>query len=178
MKNLNRTIRIASIVIFLVTGIVSTGRAQDYEVPVPEDYEFKDAEDYRKYEKDILECSRFILTSSPLEGGQTWNDASAWLLKWIAGSPDYTLTIRPEIFNYIHKKNYNLLIYFMAGWIENSLANKVDDQMEGNIAGMNAMVGAYKDFDIWKKDKKMEKLIAEKDQNEEAIEDMVRSWYR
>ncbi len=153
------------------------GKAQSYQVPVSEDFEFSDPADYGNYENDIVKCATFILSTSSVNSGDDWNKASSWLLKWVAGTPDYTLTIRPEAFSYIHKKNSSLLIYFMAGWVKDAIENERDDLIEGNIAGMTAIVNAYQDHSVWRKDKKLEKLISDIENNEEAIRELVKDWF-
>lgn len=159
-------------------GLGFSSNAQTYEVPVDEDFEFEDAESYKKYEDDILECANYLVSHSSEAEGYKWNEAAAFLMKWIIGAPDYTVQMRPETFEYIHKKNSSLLFYFIAGWVKEALENQHDDAIEGNKAGMLAMMKAYETYDNWKKDKKLQKLIDQNKEDPETLNSLVRSWYR
>ena len=83
MNQLTRVRLTTFLTLFLITGVVLMGKAQSYQVPVSEDFEFSDPADYGNYENDIVKCATFILSTSSVNSGDDWNKASSWLLKWV-----------------------------------------------------------------------------------------------
>ena len=131
--------------------------SQDFEVP--EEYTLKVAEDYAKYEKDIIEASKW-LKSTPLDQ-QLYKrkEVSAFVMKWVNGSPTVNVELNETIFNF-EKKNKGMLILFMAGCAQYVLENNYSKDMRAKHKfALNGMIEVYKIGKGIKKDKKMEKLI-------------------
>lgn len=148
--------RIVLISILLVSAFIL--RAQDFEVPV--DYSFESASDYAKYETDILNCIDW-LESSPLGfQGEKRNDAAAFLLTWVSGSPDVSIELNEKMIWYI-ESNPDLLVIFVGGWTRLAIQNPTDgkDVVKGSLAGIESVLKVYKKGISVTDDKQLNKLI-------------------
>lgn len=82
----------------------------------------------------------------------------ALLLGWITDSPTVTLEINANVLTF-NKKNNELIVFFMAGWIKYSLENEYSkDVLQGNLAGIRCAMKIYEAGGL-KKDKNMKRLI-------------------
>jgi hypothetical protein len=95
--------------------------AQDFTVL--KDIEIKTAEECRTYDPKALECASFILSSPYKKEDQNRLHASAFLIKWMTASPDYTFEIDKSATE-LTKKNDALIITYMAAMTKYSLENK------------------------------------------------------
>lgn len=129
---------------------------QDFQVP--KDYKLKEKEDYKPYEPQILQAIDWALNTPLDKEVEKRQEAYAFILAWLSGSPDVTININFDVVN-VSKTNQDLLFPFMMGWAKYALENNYSkDNLEGNIAGVKAVVKFYEDNKkLLKKDKAVEK---------------------
>ena len=163
MKKLTFTVLFA----VLTLGLI----AQDFVVP--QNYKFDKAEDYALYEQDVINCVDWLLKTPLNKESEKRKDASAFLLKWITGSPYVHLEIKQEILTFM-SSSPDLLMVFLGGWTKYSLETKdYDDKVAGNLAGINSVIEFYsKNKEYMKKDKNVEKYIKMKEKGK--LEDFIK----
>jgi len=144
--------------LFFISIIVFQGTflfAQEFQVPT--NYNLVKVEDYAPYEQDVLNCIKW-LTDVPVDQNiQKRKEANAFLMKWMIGSPDLKIEIRPDIVNFV--SNPEMLMAFMCGWTKYSLETRdFSNQIKGNIAGIeNAILVYNKNKKAIGEDKNVEK---------------------
>jgi len=147
------TLLTAGILFFCATNLYG----QTFEVP--KDYQLKVAEDYKKYEKDIIAAAKWLKETPFNEQAEKRKEASAFVLAWVNGSPTVNVEINPTIMDF-EKKNSGMLILYMASSAKYVLENNYSKDMRAkHKAALLDMISAYQADKGIKKDKKMEKLI-------------------
>ena len=131
--------------------------AQNFEVP--KNYELKKAEDYAKYEKEIIDCVNWLENTPIDEERAKREEANVFLMVWMTGSPNVSIEINASILGSIDK-NKELLLIFMGGWTKYAIENPIDqkDLIKCNMAGLKSVIKVYKMGNGVKKDKNIEKL--------------------
>ncbi len=130
-------------------------------IQVPPDVTYEVGDDYALFEEDILKISNWMINGKVNdEFNKSWKDASAFLMKWIEGSPTVYIMVQQEFASYVEKQPA-LLMVFMAGWTKYSLENKVIyDNVGGNLAALDAVMTFYQNNKkILGEDKEIEKFI-------------------
>ncbi|GFZ93403.1 hypothetical protein GCM10011531_26800 [Aquaticitalea lipolytica] len=154
MKNLK--LLFAFMLLFFV---FTTINAQDFQVP--KNYTLKVADDYKKLEKDVVDCVNWLENTPINKDENKRTDANAFFMQWITGSPDVSVAISSYVLD-LTEKNPTLLITFMGAWTRYAIENPEDqDSFNGNFAGLKSIIKVYtnnKDSGI-KKDKNVEKLL-------------------
>lgn len=130
--------------------------AQEYTVPA--NYSLGSKEDYARYEKDIIEASKWLM-SVPLNEQQGKRlEVSQFIFKWVNGSPTVNVEITPSIMGF-EKKNPGMLIIYMASCARYVLENNYStDRVSKSKAALHNMATVYKSGKGIEKDKKMERL--------------------
>lgn len=125
---------------------------------VPEDYRFEVAEDYAQYESDIVKCVAWLVETPMYQDPAKRKEASAFLLKWIMGSPTLKIVINPDIVTFTGSSP-ELLLVFMGGWAKYAIeTEQFDDKVGGNLAGLESVVQFYEtNKGVLAKDKSVEK---------------------
>lgn len=155
-----------SIALSLVTGNIYS---QAFEVPG--NYEFKEAADYAKYEKDIIEAAKWLKETPLNEQAEKRREISKFVVTWINGSPTVNVEITPTIFDF-EKKNEGMLTIYMASSARYVLENNYSKDMRSkHKAALHDMISVYKTGKGVKKDKKMDRLI--KDEEEGKLDDWL-----
>ena len=110
----NSAIRKGGANLFLITfsTLISTD-CYSQQFAVPENYAFNVAEDYGKYEKDIIEAAKWLKAVPFNEQMEKRKEVSAFVVKWINGSPTVNVEINPTIMDF-DKKNGGMLVLYMA----------------------------------------------------------------
>ena len=149
------------LIAFLLTLFVAqTSWSQTFNIP--DNVKLEVVEDYVKHEQRIVECINWLENTPISDDADKRLLANAYLMKWATGTP--TVTIEMQAFQIdLAKKNSELLIIFMGGWIKYAIENPTDkDNIKAaNIAGLNSVIKVYtanKGKGL-KKDKRIEKLI-------------------
>lgn len=146
--------------------------AQAQEFVVPSNVEMEEAEDYARYEEQIIDCVDWLSSHSPEEEPLKRKRAMAFLMMWLTGTPAVSMELQAEMMEYADK-NPDLLMIFMGGWAKYALESEDDDQVAGNVAGLEAVIAYYDQFgDDLKRDRSLKKLAKLKEKGE--LEDFVR----
>ena len=141
--------------IFAIIGNDLSG--QSFEVP--KNYQFKEAADYTKYERDIIQATTWLIATPLNEQSDKRKEVSAFVVQWINGSPTVSVEINPTIMDF-EKKNNGMMTLYMASSAKYVLENNYSKDMRAkHKAALSDMVTVYKTGIGIKKDKKMEKLI-------------------
>ena len=160
--------------LILALGVI-TLRAQDYQIP--KNYELNKAEDYAKYEQDVIKTYDWLMETPVSSQPEKRKEACAFLVKWISGCPNITVDIKPEIVTFI-ETNPEQLIIFMGGWCKKALETKdYTNKEQGNFAGIEGVIAYYtKNKDLLKKDKDVEKYIKMKEKG--TLKDYVKKKFK
>jgi hypothetical protein len=91
--------------------LVSTFVAgQNFEVPP--NYQFNTKDDYSGYEKKIIEATNWLHATPFNEQKEKRQEVSAFVVKWINGSPTVNVEINPIIMDF-EEKNPGMLTLYM-----------------------------------------------------------------
>lgn len=148
--------------LFLITVMAlaaMTTFAQD--IDVPQNPSLKTNEDYVALEPTVMAAIDWLLKTPP--GGdqeEKRKDVEAFLLKWMSGTKAISMGIDSKILTFMDSSP-DLLMIFMAGWSKYALETKEgDNQVTGNIHGLEAVIDYYTKFkQSSAKDKHVEKYI-------------------
>jgi len=158
------------ILLLLLCGRVS---AQQFEVPAVQIY--NKGEDYKEYESKILECINWLEQTPLGEQEEKRQKANAFLLKWIEGSPDVTITVFGNVIKWADK-NPDLLVLFMAGWTKYSIGHSYTrDSVKGSVAGLQAVIEYCKKGNGVKKNSELAKVFKADEQGklEEWVKEAI-----
>ncbi|AXG70091.1 hypothetical protein KORDIASMS9_02320 [Kordia sp. SMS9] len=124
----------------LVLCTFVTTQAQEFEVP---DYKLKKAEDYVKYEKDVVAATKWLI-ETPINSQITKRkEVSAFLLKWFEGTPSITFDINIDIVTFLEESPESFMIY-LAGWASYCIENKdYKNSLLGNVRGIESVLTFY-----------------------------------
>lgn len=152
------------------TSLSSTAYAQQAALDLPELRLYK-AEDYPKYEKDVLSAINWM-TSTPVDEnpGQR-KEAEKFLFTWVSGSPDVSVVIDPRIIDL--SNDGHLLLVYIGGWAKNAIENPKADKEENLTAALNTTLEFYQNNkEALGKNKATEKLLKlkEKGKFEEHVQ--------
>jgi len=115
--------------------------AQDYEVP--KHYAFKSNEEYIKYEPEIIKAIDWLELTPWNQQVRKRGEAKAFVLNWIEGSPDVTITFNSEIVR-MAKNNPELLGSYMYGYTKYAILHKTDfEDKKAKIAGLKGLLAKY-----------------------------------
>ncbi|MGB0523342.1 MAG: hypothetical protein ACPGJS_10310 [Flammeovirgaceae bacterium] len=119
--------------------------AQDFAVP--HNYRFNKKSDYAKYERYIPKAVRWLEDTPPNKMQGKRKEVSAFLIKWLEGAPNVSLTLYPEVIQ-LAKINPDLLTLFMGSWTRFALANPemAKDEKKGFTAGLTSLLDYYKKY--------------------------------
>ena len=134
----------------------STTFSQEFEIP---NYTLEAKDDYAKFEKDVITAANWLVAVPLNEQTSKRQQVSAFVLKWVNGSPTVNVEINPTIMDF-EQKNAGMLIIYMAQSAKYVLENNYSKDMRAkHKAALAAMMSVYKSGKGIKKDKKMDKLI-------------------
>ena len=154
--------KIQKTVIALVFTILSLQSMFSQEFNIPTNVKLETVDDYKTQESNILECINWLENTPVSQDSEKRIMANAFLMQWATGTPTVTIGIQSFQLD-LTKKNADLLIIFMGGWIKHAIENpdKKDNVEESNLAGITSIIKVYtaNKGDGIKKDKRIEKLI-------------------
>lgn len=154
---------ISFIFIFIFAGFPLF--SQEFEVPAT--VKLESAEDYKRYEAEVLQGINWLEKTRVEEQTEKRQNTNAFLMQWMSGTPDVSIGL--EAFQLaLTNKNPDLLITFLGGWTRFSLKNpdQKDNSLLTNEAGIKSILKVYK-MNIgkgMKKDKRIERLLRKDDQ--------------
>jgi len=153
-----KIIKLLSITLLLL--VTQTLVAQDFEIP--KNVQLEQESDYVKYEKDVLSAINWLENTGIEEQKSKRQNTSAFVLKWIMGTPTFSIALNAFQID-LTKKNPDLLTSFLGGWSTFAIENpsEKEDMIKGNIAGFKSLIKVYaaNKGNGMKKDKKIEKLM-------------------
>jgi hypothetical protein len=131
--------------------------AQDFDIPPG--YEFKNKDDYRKYEKEVVRAAQWLVAVPFNEQVEKRKQVSRFVVTWINGSPTVNVEINPTIMDF-EKTNPGMLVVYMAGCARYVLENNYSRDMRAkHKAALKGMMDIYQKGKGIARDRKMERLI-------------------
>jgi hypothetical protein len=154
------------IICILCLSIILFGCSAGSHIPAyeyPQNIRLQSAEDYAKAEPEVLRCIAYLDTVS-LDEENARSGANRFLITWLSGSPTVNVEINPYLMKLVDR-NKELLSIFMGGWTKYSIQNPIDkNKIKGHLAGLSAIIQAYKLGKGVKKDTSLEEIVSA-DQN-------------
>jgi len=148
-------ISLFSIAFVLIFG-KATLMAQDYEPP--KDIVLKTADDYAKYESEVIKCIDY-LEKSPLGEIQKRMPAARFFIMWLTGSPTVMVRILPYVMK-LSNENKDLFTIFMCGWTKYAIETRdYNNNFKCHLAGLRAIIQVYKENKDIKTDSAVDDLI-------------------
>lgn len=150
------------IVLFLLATVFSfPAAAQDYQVP--QNVKLEVAEDYPQYEKDVIATTRWLAKTRPGSKPIMEKNAAKFLLQWLTGAPNVTITLNPKTAPFMECGS--CLLVFMGGWATYVIeSGDNQNQVKGTMAGLELVMSHYETYkDSIGKQKGIEKLIKKRD---------------
>jgi len=144
--------------------------AQEVEIPI--DLKLENAEDYKKTEQLVLNSTEWLLKTPISENASKRKEISAFLMKWMSGSPTVSIALVSGI---VPLDCADCLMSFMSGWTKYSLENDYSkNKVECAVAGAENAIEFYtKNKMVLGKNSDMEKLI--KQQKKGKLEKYIES---
>lgn len=151
MKRLHFTL----VILLLLYGVQAS--AQDF--PVPDNYVLKTADDYAKYEPDVIKTIDWLQQTPWTEDPGKRRVANTFLIAWDTGSPNVSISIGNGIGKMIDK-NKDLLIAFMGAYTKYALQHKTDfDKDAATVYSLRAVIEKYNKEPTRVEDSALEKVI-------------------
>ena len=146
------------ILTLVLTSISLSLYAQNFEVP--ENYKLEKVEDYAPYEKDVVKCVDWLMQTPLNEQVKKREEANAFLLKWLSGSPNVHLEIKMEIVTFM-ETSPDLLVIYLGGWAKYALESQdFENKQAGSLAGIDSVIEFYtRNKTLIQKDKNIEKYV-------------------
>ena len=166
-----KTAPLLTTALFMIGALAAN--SQDWRTP--SNVKLEKAEDYAKYEEEVLACIDWLERTPQDIKKDNRMEANAFLLMWITGSPNVTIEINAEVLPFLGKeKNAELLMTFMGGWTRYALTDEAGgtDVVQGNLAGLRSVIHVYDKVGGCAKDKELDKLV--KLEKEGKLEEWVR----
>lgn len=108
-----------------------------------ENIQLKTKEDFSKHEQDVINGYNWLMKTPIGENPQKRKEISAFLLKWMTGSPNVSLELSEKIVTYMDCGE--CLMIFMSGWTNYALTTKdLNNKFKGNLAGTKSVIEFYK----------------------------------
>ena len=143
--------------IMLFFGCLKIALAQKIEVP--QNYQFNDAADFKKYEPEFLSAVAWFEKTPWNQQRMTKMEVSDFLMDWIEGCPYVEVETSDDI-NELSESNYDLLVMYCAGYTRYVLQNPMDGSKDNaRMAGMKALLAKYQVDKQFFKDKKVDRLV-------------------
>ena len=151
---MNRIVLCFSLAVMLC--FAGNGLAQTFNVP--QNPKLEKESDYAAYAKDVIACVNW-LEQTPLDKDAAKRDeANHFLMLWIQGSPDVTISIHDYVGKFA-EINPEFLMAFMGGWTRYVLEKKDTDELAGNMAGVQSVLHLYEISSSVKRNDELDKLV-------------------
>jgi hypothetical protein len=127
-----------TISILLIILSISTF-AQQTNKPV---YTLETKEDYAKHEKNVIESYNWLMKSPLEEESVKRQNINAFLLKWIIGSPNVSISL--TLFNSNYGDCQQCILIFMGGYTKYALETRdFKDVFKSTLAGIEDVIKFY-----------------------------------
>ncbi len=146
------------ITLLLAALLLSTNFLHAQKAPLPAHYAFKKDQDYKDYLDDVMKCMNWLLKTPLKENDDERQNVNAFVLQWMTGTPDVTITV-PGYVTDFSKKNPDLLLAWMCGYALNDLNSSDTTDAQNNLAGVKSAISLYQLGGDLKKDRKADDLI-------------------
>ena len=127
---------------------------------VPQHVVLEAPADYKRYEKDIINAANWLEQTDLNKEHTKRKEVNAFVLSWLAGSPDVELILTPEL-QPVYDKNTELLGIYMAAYGRYCLEHKNAPAFDATRAGLMAIMHVYKKGINIMRSSEMEQMIAE-----------------
>jgi len=128
--------------IFFATGFFIAGNAAAQTLNIPQNPKLEKESDYAAYNKDVIACINWLEQTPVDKDPETRREANRFLMQWIQGSPDVTITIHDYVAKF-SEVSPEFLMMFMSGWARYVLEHKDQDELAGNMAGVQSVLKLY-----------------------------------
>ena len=150
---------------FILTVLSFADISAQTSFEVPPDVQLNVREDYAKYEPDIIAASKWLETNDLGKEEAKRKEVSAFVLKWIIGSPTVNISMGEHLLK-VYDKNASLLIIYMGSYTRYYLENKATaTPYLATKAALISMMTVYKKGIDISRSKEMERLIKATDEN-------------
>ena len=147
------------ILVFLSVLLISeTSLCQTFVVP--KNIRLQTPKDYKRYEKDIINCTTW-LESSPIDKEtEKRKDAGRFMMQWMMGAANVSIDLNLKVLPFA-ESSPDMLVYFMGGWTRHSLLFPDDtDKLQGNLAGLRSVLTVYRSNPTQTRDVSLDKLLS------------------
>ena len=110
-------------ILLILTALVLSQMAMAQQFSLPIMPEKMWPSDYAKYETDVLNCCNYLLTADPSFNHPKHEECSLFLVRWLSGSPQVSVTISPKL---VDANKSDLFIAYLAAWTRHALQHKDD----------------------------------------------------
>lgn len=130
------------LVLPLLAASLSLKAQQTKDFQVPQNVKMEQASDYAKYEKDVLGAAEWLLKTPPGAEDAKRKAVSSFFFQWVSGAPNVAVEIK-EYLTPVVTTSPNMMMIFMAGYVQHVLKTKKQDALSGNIAAVNSVLDYY-----------------------------------
>jgi hypothetical protein len=146
--------------LFIIAILVLPLGLSAQKFKMPEDYAFNTKEDYKKYEKTIIACTSWLENNQETEFNKEKRaKAINFLAEYTSGAPNIKFEKNVRV-NGLFAENPTLSVYFMAGWVRNTLTSDgKPDRISNCVAGLKSVLNVYSTFIGFKKSQQLDELV-------------------
>ena len=150
--------------------------SQTTDFEVPKNVVLESPADYAIYETEVIAAANWVEETDLDREPQKRKSAYGFLMQWMTGAPDVTITLEEPVTR-LTDKNADLLLLYMTGYTRYYLQNKATaTEAGGTEAGLRAMLHVYRKGISIQRNKEMEKLS--KAEKEGRLEAFMNSYFK
>lgn len=126
--------------LFLLCFLVTTSYAQEFQVPT--NYKLVKAEDYDKYEQDVIKATNWLI-ETPINAQKTKRvEVQKFLFMWLQGSPKVSIEVKQNIVTFMESPE--AFIIYLGGWASYCIENNdYKNDLQGNVRGIENVITFY-----------------------------------
>jgi hypothetical protein len=144
--------------LFFSISVFIAGYSHAQTLNVPQNPKLEKENDYAAYTKDVIACVDWLEKTPIDKDADTRRKANHFLMQWIQGSPDVTISIHDYVGKF-SEASPEFLMMFMSGWTRYVLVQKDQDELAGNMAGVQAVLHLYEISKSIPRNADMDRLI-------------------
>jgi hypothetical protein len=149
-------------IFFLLTLLTCSAMIAQAQAPfnpaTVEAINFTTTEDYLKHEAIVIEAAKWLESTPPDENDAMRKKVNAFVIKYLSGSPNVTLTLDVAITD-LFDENAHLLVLYMASYSRYCLEHKGSaNRQSATKAGLLSTINVYKKGIGISRDKNLAKL--------------------
>lgn len=145
--------------LMLVSGLMAQS------IKIPQDVKYETEDDYKKYEKDVINIAKWLVKAPLDEYPSEHIDAFTFIVIWSIGAPNVSIPLDEGI-SKLYKKNGAMLFIYMACSAQYQLEHKTQDPRAATKFALEKMIEVYKKGNGLKKDRRFKKLIKAQEKGE------------